>query len=56
MYPQKRAFKIQDCHMKFFVDISPGKAFGGKMLAVNVFYLNMDGLGNKTPLKVFLIN
>lgn len=30
MYPQKRAFKIQDCHMKFFVDISPGKASGGK--------------------------
>lgn len=25
MYPQKRELKIQDCSMKFFVDISPGK-------------------------------
>lgn len=63
MYPQKRELKIQDCHIKCFVDISPSKGSGKqkkkkKVLAVNVFYLSKCGFLRKldSPLKVFLIN
>lgn len=61
MYPQKRELKIQDCHIRFFVDISPSKGSGKKkkkVLAVNVFYFSKYGFLRKldSPLKVFLIN
>lgn len=40
MDPQKRELKIQDCGMKFFVDISPGKGSEEKkVLTVNVLFI-----------------
>lgn len=54
--PKSVRLKYKTAIWSFLLTLVLAKPLGEKRLAVNVFYLNMDGLGNKTPLKIFLIN